>query len=260
MTFRNGTPGPTFVHPGPGQGGPNFPKRFYSDVTVLQEPDGFAVRLDGRRALTPARHPLALPTVAMAEKIAQEWNAVEVEIDPRQMPHTRLANSVIDGVGSSQPAVLADVTRYATSDLLVYRAGEPERLVQAQAAAWDPIVTWSRDTFGAPLILAEGVMFVAQPEPTLQRLSQAVADLVGNDRAAPFRLGALHVMTTLTGSVLLAAAVAARRLSWEEAWAAAHVDEDYQNGEWGEDAEAAERRSKRAIEMRVAANLYELSR
>ena len=261
MNIGNGSsPAPVFVHPGPNADRTAaLPKRFYKEVTVVPQEDGFAVRLDGRATLTPARKPLSLPSQALADAVAAEWVAIETVIDPRVMPFTRLCNSAIDGVGASFDSVLADVTRYAGSDLLVYRAGEPQKLVDAQAAVWDPVVAWSRDELRAPLILAEGVMFVAQPEASLQKLGDAVRQLAGEGLGAPFRLAALHVMTTLTSSVLLALAVAARRLTWQQAWAAAHVDEDHQISEWGADEEAAERRARREIDMQVAAEVYRLS-
>ena len=243
-----------------GQGKTSFPKRFYQDVTVSHGTDGFGLMLDGRPAMTPARNPLKVPNEAIAAAVAEEWTEVAEVIDPRRMPLTRLVNSVIDGVRVSRQAVFDEVVRFAASDLLAYRAGEPERLVRAQADAWDPIMAWSRDELHAPFILSEGITFVKQPESSLRRLAETMTGLIGDDAAAPFRLGALHVMTTLTGSLLLAAAVAAGRLSGPEAWRAAHVDEDFQIGEWGADDEASERRSRREIDWRAATSLYNLSR
>ena len=236
---------------------PAFPKRFYQTANVAARQDGFALMLDGRLARTPAKSPLALPTREAAQAVANEWTAVVDVIDPRSMPMTRLANSVIDGVSVNTVAVLEEVVRYATSDLVVYRASDPVDLVRAQAAAWDPIVAWSRTELGAPLILTEGIVFVAQPPATLDRLAATVRALIGEGSAMPFRLGALHVITSLTGSALLGLAVAAGRVSGSEAWAAAHVDEDHQIARWGEDAEAAERRARRWIDMRTAAHLLQ---
>ena len=219
---------------------------------------GSQLTLDGRTARTPGRNPLVLPTQDAALAVAAEWGAVSAVVDPRQMPLTRLVNSVIDGVARTEASVRADLVGYASSDLLVYRASEPPDLVALQRRAWDPIVAWSRDHLGAPMLIGDGVVFLPQAETTLSRLSEVVSELAGDGDAAPFRLGAMHVMTTLTGSALLAIAVAKRRLTDEEAWTASLVDEAFQISQWGRDAEAEVRNAGRWIDLRTAAHLYRL--
>lgn len=237
------------------QAPPAKPKRFYALASVAERDGGFALLLDGRPARTPARRPLALSSAPAADAVAAEWNGQVTVIDPALMPLTRIANSAIDGVAEQMEAVAAEVKTYLGSDLLAYRAADPAPLVAAQAAAWDPVLDWARDAFGARFVLAEGVTFVAQPAATLARLGEVVGALVGQGPAAPFRLAALHVMTTLTGSALLALAVMHGRLSPEAAWAAAHVDEVFQESQWGSDAEALERRDRRWADMKAAATL-----
>jgi chaperone required for assembly of F1-ATPase len=210
--------------------------------------------LDGRPARTPARNPIAVPTRALGEALAAEWQAQADVIDPAAMPLTRLVNSAIDGVAGSMAEVAADIAKYAGSDLIVYRAGEPERLVVEQAEAWDPILAWAYAELGAQFILSEGVTFVAQPETAVAALQARIAE-----ERSPFRLAALHVMTTLTGSALLALAHAAGRLTAAEAWAAAHVDERFQERVWGEDEEAMQRRARREAEFLAASLVYALS-
>jgi len=153
--------------------------------------------------------------------------------------------------------VEAELVKYAGSDMICYRAGEPESLVAAQRAAWDPLIAFARDKLGARLALAEGVMFAAQPQESLAALAAAVRAHVGEGPGAPLRLAALHVMTTLTGSLILALAKALKEIDLAEAWAAAHVDEDFQMRAWGEDAEALARRDARFREMSAAAFLSE---
>ena len=238
---------------------PSLVRRFFKVVTIAPVAHGFALQLDGRDARTPARYPLVLPTRALGMLVAAEWEAVGATIDPRAMPTTRLANSVIDGVQAALDGVQAEILRYAASDMLLYRAGEPARLAEAQTLAWDPIVTWSREALGSPLILAEGVVFVRQPEASLASLRRAVVEAVGDDAGSAFRLGALHVMTTLTGSALLALAVVKGRIDVESAWTAAHIDEDFQIAEWGEDAEASERRRSRWVDMKTASLVHAAS-
>ena len=222
-------------------------KRFYKDVAAEAEGRGMALLLDGKTVRTPGNAQLVLPTRALAEAVAQEWRAQGERLDPRTMPLTTLANSAIDGVVSREQAVVDDIMAHAGSDLLCYRAQGPRGLVEAQEKHWDPVLAWVKDALGAPLVLAESIVHVAQPGSALDRLKQALS---GRD---PFSLAALHVMTALTGSALLALAVAQKRLTPEEAWAAAHVDENWQTGQWGEDAEAAERRKNEWRDFEAAA-------
>jgi len=213
---------------------------------------GYRVLLDGKPVRTPAKALLALPTRALAEAVAGEWEAQQELIDPAAMPLTRLANSAIDGVREREAEVRADMVRYAGSDLLCYRATEPEELVRRQAELWDPVLAWGREALGARLEVAKGLMPVTQPEAAQRAVGRA---LDGEDA---FALAALHVMTTLTGSALLALAHAQGRLTVEQAWAAAHVDEDWQIGTWGRDAEAAARRQRRWSEMQAASRMLAL--
>ena len=171
------------------------------------------------------------------------------------MPLTRMSNTAIDGVAEQMPAVADEVKTYLASDLLAYRAADPASLVAAQARSWDPVLDWARDRFGARFILAEGVTFVAQPPATLAAMGAVVDGIVGQGAGAPFRLAALNVMTTLTGSALLALAVMHGRLTPDAAWAAAHVDEVFQESQWGSDAEALQRRNHRWADMKAAATL-----
>jgi chaperone required for assembly of F1-ATPase len=229
------------------------PKRFYAQAGVEERDGAFALVLDGRPARTPAKRPLAVPTRALAQALADEWQAQDAVLDPRAMPLTRIVNSGLDGVVGNEAAVVDDMARYAGSDLLCYRAGEPEALVAAQSAAWDPILAWAREALGAQFVLGEGVVHVRQPEAAVAAVRERLA------AQPPLALAGLHVMTTLTGSVLIALAVAAGRIGVEEAWAAAHVDEHHQERLWGEDEEALHRRALREAEFRAAARVVALS-
>lgn len=230
-----------------------LPRRFYKEAAIAERDGAFVLVLDGRPALTPGRRRLALPMRAAAETLAAEWAAQSETIDPAVMPITRIVNAALDGVAFEVETVRAEIVKYAASDPLCYRAAEPEALVAAQRAAWDPILAWAAKSLGIKLKLAEGVVFVAQSEPSLAATAAAVSAV-----PAPLPLTCLHVMTTLTGSALLALAVAHGRLAVAEAWAVAHIDEDFQIRAWGEDAEAMERRARRADDMRAAARLLAL--
>ena len=228
-------------------------KRFYTLADVVERNGCFAISLDGRLARTPRQQLLGLGRPAAAEAVAAEWRAQGAQIDPTTMPMTRIVNSAIDGVARDPLAVRADIARYAASDLLCYRADNPDSLVAAQAAAWDPVLAWVRDDLGAVFVLAEGIVFVEQPAQSVAAARAAIDSI-----ADPVVLACLHVMTTLTGSVILALAVQRGHLDAAAAWSAANVDEDFQWRAWGSDAEALERRAKRWVEMHAAATLSRL--
>jgi chaperone required for assembly of F1-ATPase len=194
---------------------------------------------------------LAAPSAALAQALAAEWDAQRDLIDPARMPLTRLANSIIDGVGDRPDPVAAEIEKYLASDLVCYRATAPSGLVERQARHWDPILAWARETLGAPLRAAPGVVHIAQDEDALARARGAIP-------REPWRLGALNAATTLAGSALIALALARGRLSVEEAWQAAHVDEDWNMEQWGRDESALERRAFRFAEFDAAATVLRL--
>lgn len=252
---RNGRDGPR--RQGKERAGRASPKRFYKEAKVAPAAPpgaGFVVLLDGRGVRTPGKRALLLPTHDLAQAIADEWAAQAKTIDPETLPLTKLANTAIDAVAGNELAVAADIVAYAGRDLLCYRADAPRELIERQAHAWDPLIAWAEAALGARFTVVTGVMPVEQPAETLD----AFAAALGGE--SPFALTALHVMTTLTGSAILALAVSRERLSAAEAWAAAHVDEDWQISQWGEDAEAAARRARRWREMDAAARFVALAR
>ena len=225
-----------------------LPKRFYTTVGIGPVEDGgYAILLDGRTVRTPAKQPLTAPTARAAELLAAEWDAQKEVIDPATMPVTRLANTAIDGVAKDIRAVFEDIVNFAGTDLLCYRASEPEGLVARQAEGWDPMMSWAAEKLGARFILAEGVVHQTQPSAAINAYADAL-----RAHATPLGLSCLHTITTLTGSALLALAFAEKRLSAEEAWALAHLDEDWQIEHWGTDDEAFQRRENRWRDMQAA--------
>ena len=223
-------------------------KRFYAHASVAEGADGFAITLDGKPIRTPSGRPLVAPIREIADAIAAEWEAQQELIDPLTMPLTRFANSVVDGVVERVEAVADDVAKYLGSDLLFYRAGHPEVLVAREAKHWDPVVFWAAETLGAHFMLAEGIVHVRQPEPAIA----AAREVFPGD---PWSIAALHVVTTLTGSALLALALLHGVLDQEQVWAAAHVDEDWNVEKWGVDEEVAARRKARLVDFGAAASI-----
>ena len=226
------------------------PKRFYKTAAVAQANGGFAVQLDGKTAKTPGGKPLIVESEKAAALAASEFAVQGEFIDAMSMPVLRLINTALDGVSLDPQAVLEDVLHFAGTDLLCYRAESPEGLVALQDKHWNPVLDWAEAELGARMALAAGIVHVTQPREAIAAISVKLRDF-----ASPLPLAALHSMTSLTGSALLALAAATGESTAEAAWAAAHVDEDWTNSFWGEDAEAQARRAARWREMQAAAAL-----
>jgi chaperone required for assembly of F1-ATPase len=227
-----------------------LPKRFYKEAKTGAFEGGFAVLLDGKPVKSPSGKPLLLPALEAASLAAAEYEAQIGEINPSTMPVTRLANTAVDGVAEQVVEVLADIRLYASSDLVCYRSEGPEALAELQSLAWDPYLEWAKSALGARFFLAQGVMPVEQPSAALDCVGKALEKYGG-----PFKAACLHSMTTLTGSALVALAVAEGRVTAEQGWRDAHVDEDWTISQWGADEEATVRRAYRWLEMKAAADL-----
>ena len=231
---------------------PPLRKRFFTQASAADDgAGGFAILLDGKPVRTPARRALAAPVRPLAQAIADEWNAQVAEIDPARMPLTRLANAVIDAVADAREGVAAEIEKYLGSDLVCYRADAPEGLAAAQAAAFDPVLAWAHDAFGARFAAVEGVMHRPQPGEAIAAARAAIPGDV-------WRLGAVSSATTLTGSALIALMLAAGAIDADGAWRAAHVDEDWQMQQWGRDEIALARRDVRFAEFKAAAAVLRL--
>ncbi len=227
-------------------------RRFWTTASAVPVDGGFAVHLDARPVRTPLKAPLVLPTQALAEVVAAEWQAQAGKVDPTTMPFTRTANSAIDTVTRQFDAVARMLSEYGGSDLLCYRAEGPDELIALQSQGWDPLLEWAATALGAPLRMTTGVVHVAQPEASLETLHQQVAGLNA------FRLAAFHDLVAISGSLILALAVVHRRITVEEAWQLSRIDEDWQISQWGEDEEAAAVAGLKQGALRHADRFYAL--
>ena len=229
-------------------------RRFWKAVSTRPADEGWEVRLDDRQLRTPGKQPLILPTEDLAQAIAAEWQAQEAEILPHTMPLTRAANSAIEKVAPQFEAVADMLTEYGATDLLSYRATEPEVLIRRQADSWDPLVDWAAVELRAPLRITHGVIPVDQDPAALQRLRAEVAalDLWG--------LTALHDLVTIPGSLVLGLAVIRGRITGAEAHRISRIDEEFQIERWGQDEEARDAAQGRLMAIEWAERLWHLSR
>ena len=229
-------------------------KRFYKEVSVAHGVNGFAVLLDGKPVKTPGRRALALPTERLADAIAVEWQSQGGEIIATTMPLLRLANTVIDGVALNARDVVTAILRFGENDLLCYRAHQPPELVKRQMEGWNPLLDWVRQRHGARMTVTEGFAHVDQSLDALGALRQALEEF------DPFSLAALHVIASITGSTVLALAVAEGFIPGAYAFQLSRIDETYQAEKWGEDAEAVKRAALLAHELDKAVEMIALVR
>ncbi len=223
-------------------------KRFWKAVTVEDR----TIRLDSRPLKTPARAELVLPTDALAHAIAEEWSTVEEAIDPREMPLTGLANAAIDRIAPDPAAFAVDLGRYAESDLLCYRADHPAELTARQGEAWDPPLDWARERYAIDFCVTAGIVHVAQPAETVRRLAAQVA------ARDAFHLAGLSPLVTLSGSLVLALALAEGAMTEADAWEAAELDQIWQAEHWGEDVLATIAREDKRRDFRAASRFLAL--
>lgn len=227
-------------------------KRFWTSAQGVVSDAGFAVHLDKRAVKTPARRALVVPTMAMAQAIALEWDAQQGLVNPNKMPLTRTANSAIDKVAEQFDAVASQLAAYAGTDLLCYRATGPDPLILRQAQGWGRVLEWAASSLNAPLTATAGVMHIPQPAASLKKLSDCLFSMT------PFQLAAAHDLIAISGSLVLALAVTRQYLTPIEAWDLSRIDETWQNEAWGIDEDAAQLETIKQAAFFDAARFYTL--
>ena len=227
-------------------------KRFWTTAGVEETEGGFSILLDKTPIKTPAKAQIIVPTRALAEKIAEEWNAQGEMVDPLTMPHTRMTNSAIDKVRAQFDQVVEHLASYAETDYLCYRADGPEELVVRQNEAWTPLLDWASECLNARLNTGKGILYVPQPSESLSNLRDRISTM------SPFSLAALHELITISGSFVAALAVIYGHKTVEDIWEICQIDEIWQIEQWGPDdlAEAASAQKKH--DFSLAANYYSL--
>lgn len=217
-------------------------KRFWKAVSIEAGEGGWRVLLDGRSPKTPAGTPLALPTEAAAQMVADEWAAQGEFLDPATMPATRLASTAIDRVSQAREPVADEIAAYAGSDALCYLAENPASLVERQAREWTPWRDWAARELGVALEPAEGIIHRSQDPSAVARVRALALELDN------FALTGLAAAVPLLGSAILGLAVQKGALSGADAFDLSRIDEAFQESQWGVDEENAERTVARRAE------------
>lgn len=227
-------------------------KRFWTSAAVEEVNGGWTIALDGRRVKTPVRTELIVPTKALADAIAAEWNDVGEDIDPRAMPLTGLANAAIDRIAADPARFAKDLAKYAEADLLCYRANGPETLVKRQAEQWDSLLDWARRRYDVDFAVGDGIIHIPQAPQTVERLGRAVAAL------GPFHLAGLSPMVTIGGSLVTALAVLEGAVPAQLGWDAVSLDDRWQIEQWGADADAVKALENREADFLLPARFLSL--
>jgi chaperone required for assembly of F1-ATPase len=229
-------------------------KRFYKKAEAVRQGEGHGIALDGKTVKTPRKRNLVVPSAALADAIAEEWESQQGEVRPATMPLTRLAVATLDRPAGQREAIVQQVGNYAGTDLVCYRAAHPPTLAARQQAAWQPLLDWAVLRYDAPLTVTTGVIPRGQSEASLRAFAAAIEEF------DDFSLTALHAATGACGSLVIALALLEGRIDADEAFEASQIDETFQIEEWGEDAEQAARRRALAVEIAAAARFVSLVR
>lgn len=215
---------------------------------------GYTVHLDGRPVRTPAKAALIVPTQALAETIAAEWQRQEGQIDPKSMPFTRSANAAIDKVNPQRAEVVRLLADYGDSDLICYRAQSPAELVARQAEAWDPLLDWAESVLAVRLSPVVGVVHEPQGAEALMRLHAHVEAL------DIWSLTAFHDLVSLSGSLVIAFAALHDLHGPDVLWRLSRIDETWQTEQWGSDEEAQRIARGKESDFLHAKRFHDLSR
>ncbi len=229
-------------------------KKFYQTVAVAAESDSYTVTLDGRTIKTPDKNTLNVPTSKLAQAVADEWQKQGDEVDPSGMPMTRLVNTAIDRVVPRRDVIIDELVAYAHTDVLCYRADEPDDLVKAQTDAWDPYLSWLKSEMGVELMVTSGILPISQPESITERLAGEI------DRLDGFALTAFHAFVSGLGSVVLALAAAKGFRDFEQCWQDSILEQTHQESLWGLDLEVEEKRARLHAEMLAGLDLWHFAR
>jgi chaperone required for assembly of F1-ATPase len=224
------------------------PNRFWQATGLTEVEGGAGIALDGRPVKTPKGNLLVLPNAALAQLVEAEWAAVGEYVDYEAMPLTRLAFASVDRMDEVLDDTLAEVTRYAETDLLCYPAEYPAALQAREDAAWLPVLAWADAAFDLQFHQNKSIIHQPQPPETLTRIQSLIS------AATPYEQAGIMLAIPLLGSVVLALALWRGHLTGEAAFHASRIGEDFQSETWGRDEEAA----KRAAGMLIQAQSLDI--
>jgi chaperone required for assembly of F1-ATPase len=230
-------------------------KRFWKVVSIkpIDGLDGYQISLDDKILNTPSKNPFVLPTSEMASLVASEWQSINDEIKPQEMPYTRFVNSSIDKIKPQLKDIRKLLLEYGDCDLICYRADSPQALISRQELAWDGAIEWAEKELNVILKVFKGVVYCPQPTKSILELEKHVFEL------SIFQLCALHELVTISGSLILSLAVIKEFLCERTAWEASQVEEKWQVDHWGSDMDAQKATDEKRNSFYQAVQFFKVS-
>lgn len=204
--------------------------------TVAPQDRGYAVCANGQILQTPGKHPLVVPTGALAEAIASEW-VESPRYNASRMKLTALAYTAIDRIAQQKDAIIEVLLAYVDTDTLSYRSTGSQKLAQLQDEQWDPVLARLKMHLGATWEVTNSIMPIDQP----QQLHDAVARRFASLEA--MELAAACMLASGFSSLALTLAVLEGDMDAAEAFRLSRLEEESQAEQWGRDEEAERRAS-----------------
>ena len=204
-------------------------KKFYKLVSTRVADGGWRIELDGKPVRTPSGAILNAPREALATLIAQEWSAQDKDILPETMPLTQLLVTAVDRVAKERSSIQEVVLGYLDTDLLCYRATEPDELVRKENAARDPWLRWFEKQYSTTLATTTGLMAIRHDDRAHVQAGHAVRDL------DLWGFTVLQMVTAVTGSLVLALAFTSGPAQDDDLMRALYVEEDYKSEIYNEE-------------------------
>lgn len=229
-------------------------KRFYDVVSTREYEGAWQVTLDGRGLKTVRGASQLVPTKALAQALANEWDIVGEELDPGAFPLRDMADYAIDVVAGARGEVADKLIAYADTDTLLYRADPDEPLYARQQAEWEPVVSAFERRECVTLKRVSGIIHVGQDEVALATLRERLRAFDA------FTLAGLEAMTNLAASLTIGLTAIEPDADAPTLWRAASLEEEWQADEWGRDYEAEERRARRQADFLRACDFVRLAR
>ena len=226
----------------------------YRNAACHRVDEEFGILLDDRPVITPGKKPLRVPSRALGEAVTAEWNAQLEWIVPSSMPLTLIANTALDRIAGRERMIVEEAVRYAENELVCYRAESGSALAEREEKRWQPVLDWLADRHGVKLIVTSGLVHVEQPSEALETLTVILS------RMTVPELTALQCALAASGSLALALALLGSQIDGNELFELSQLEETWQIERWGEDEEAALRRTALRADALAVADYLELAR
>ncbi len=218
---------------------PSKIRRFWNKVSFIEDEEGYKIYLDKNLLKLPQKNILVVSQKKLAQKIAEEWsNAGDKKGDYfsfETLSLTRIVSTLLEKIKPNRQYYIDALMPYINGELLCYRAEKPKQLVEQQNLKWQPIFQWAEQFLTVQFKVTQGIMPIVQDSSTLDRIQLYLNNL--SDEELTF----FAVIMPLLGSMILSIALKEKKISVDDAFAFAYLDEEIQTKIWGYDSEQEQR-------------------